>query len=65
MTFAASGIQLVEPLYSITIARSDTHSQLKVFYQTLYDLMDRAVTPLSLNSHGLIVLVWNCLMVLR
>ena len=42
--FAALGLHLVEPFYSITISTGTTHSKLKVFYQTLHDQLNTEIT---------------------
>ena len=43
--FAAFGVQLVEPFYSTTISKGETHSDLQIFYQTLHDQLGRNITP--------------------
>ena len=42
--FAALGIQLIEPFYSVTIAKGATHSNLQVYYRTLHDQLSQDVT---------------------
>ena len=44
VVFGVIGIQLVEPFYSATIAKGATHSELKIFYQSLHDQMETEVT---------------------
>lgn len=44
VVFAALGIHLVEPFYSVTIAKGATHSNLNIFYQCLHDQLSRQIT---------------------
>ena len=42
--FAALGIHLVEPFYSMTITTGQTHSKLTVFYKSLHDQLGKEIT---------------------